>query len=204
MTSGSGFDSAKALPRVPFSNVFSDVSAGSKKTMQADYLKSGSIPVIDQGSKGVAGYTNDSQAMCPVELPVVLFGDHTRRFKFVDHPVAVGADGVKILKARSTLDTRYGFHYLSSLDLPSAGYSRHFKFLKEVSVPLPPLAEQRRIALILDRADELRAMRRRALNHCEELADSIFFDMFGDVSGSVARPLGEVALFFAGASLPAG
>lgn len=46
--------------------------------------------------------------------------------------------------------------------------------LGRLSLPLPPLPEQRRIAEILDRADELRAMRRRALTLLDELADSIF------------------------------
>ena len=47
---------------------------------------------------------------------------------------------------------------------------------------LPPIPEQRRIAAILDQADELRAKRRSALALLDELADSIFIDMFGDIT----------------------
>ena len=47
-------------------------------------------------------------------------------------------------------------------------------------IPLPPLEEQRRIADILDRADALRAKRREALALLDDLAQSIFLDMFGD------------------------
>jgi type I restriction enzyme S subunit len=47
-------------------------------------------------------------------------------------------------------------------------------------IPLPPLPEQRRIAAILDKADELRAKRRAALKRLDELTQSIFLDMFGD------------------------
>jgi len=45
---------------------------------------------------------------------------------------------------------------------------------------LPPLAEQRRIAEILDKADALRAKRRAALAQLDALTQSIFLDMFGD------------------------
>lgn len=45
---------------------------------------------------------------------------------------------------------------------------------------LPPLAEQRRIAEILDKADELRAKRRAAIAKLDSLTQSIFLDMFGD------------------------
>ena len=52
--------------------------------------------------------------------------------------------------------------------------------LKSLQVPLPPIREQRRIAEILDKADELRAKRRAALAQLDTLTQSIFLDMFGD------------------------
>lgn len=52
--------------------------------------------------------------------------------------------------------------------------------LMSLSVPVPPLPEQRRIAAILDKADELRAKRRAALAQLDSLTQSIFLDMFGD------------------------
>ena len=50
----------------------------------------------------------------------------------------------------------------------------------ESKIPLPPLAEQRRIAEVLDRAETLRAQRRQALAQLDALAESIFLDMFGN------------------------
>ena len=66
-------------------------------------------------------------------------------------------------------------------------------------VPLPPLEEQRRIAAILDKADELRAKRRAALDKLDSLTQSIFLDMFGDPGNPPQsmsiRELGDVASF---------
>lgn len=52
--------------------------------------------------------------------------------------------------------------------------------LKSTKLPLPPLAEQKRIAGILDAADALRAKRRESLVQLDTLLKSTFLDMFGD------------------------
>jgi type I restriction enzyme, S subunit len=49
-----------------------------------------------------------------------------------------------------------------------------------VRLSLPPLAEQRRIAVILGRAEALRARRRAALRHFDALIGAMFLDVFGD------------------------
>lgn len=49
-------------------------------------------------------------------------------------------------------------------------------------VVLPPLVEQRKIARILDHMDALRAKRREAIALLDDLAQSIFLDVFGDRS----------------------
>jgi type I restriction enzyme, S subunit len=53
-----------------------------------------------------------------------------------------------------------------------------FQRLAEMPVPLPAIDHQRRIAAILDKADELRAKRRQALAHLDSLTQSIFHSMF--------------------------
>ena len=54
------------------------------------------------------------------------------------------------------------------------------KVLAEFSIPLPPIAEQKRIAAILDKAEELRSLRRKALAELDAIVQSIFLEMFGD------------------------
>ena len=55
---------------------------------------------------------------------------------------------------------------------------------ERLKIPVPPLAEQRRIAEVLDRAEELRAKRRAALAQLDGLTRVIFLDMFGDPSSN--------------------
>ena len=65
--------------------------------------------------------------------------------------------------------------------------------IRRCPIPLPPLAEQKRIAGILDAADALRARRREALAQLDTLLQSTFLDMFGD---PVTNPMGwEVVAF---------
>ncbi len=52
--------------------------------------------------------------------------------------------------------------------------------LDKVTIPLPPLPEQRRIADILDKADSIRRKRQEAIALSEEFLRSVFLDMFGD------------------------
>ncbi|MBW7894877.1 MAG: restriction endonuclease subunit S [Opitutaceae bacterium] len=65
-----------------------------------------------------------------------------------------------------------------------------------MKIPLPPLAEQRRIAEVLDRAEALRAKRRAALAHLDTLTQSLFLDLFGDPAtnpkGFPKRPLASL------------
>lgn len=68
--------------------------------------------------------------------------------------------------------------------------------LQHLRIPVPPLPEQRRVAAILEVAEELRTKRRAAIAQLDTLAQSIFLEMFGDVRLSHKWPtarLGEAA-----------
>ncbi len=173
----------------PFLDVFKDASGGNVKTPQKEFLEEGAIPVVDQGKGLIAGFVNDRSRICKAKPPVIVFGDHTRAIKYVDFEFAMGADGTKVLQPKVESDTKYLYHALNAIEIPAAGYSRHYKFLKETQIPLPPLAEQKRIAGILDAADALRAKRRESLAQLDTLLQSTFLDMFGDpVTNPLALP----------------
>ncbi|MBD2600973.1 MULTISPECIES: restriction endonuclease subunit S [Microcystis] len=165
---------------IPFTKAFKDMTGGQTKIPKGDYLERGDIPIIDQGQDLIGGYTNEYQAVCDIRLPCVLFGDHTKIFKFITKPFALGADGVKVLSEANNIDPKFAYYFLNTLNLPDVGYSRHFRFLKRTFFPLPPLEEQRRIAAILDKADGVRRKRKEAIRLTEELLRSTFLEMFGD------------------------
>jgi type I restriction enzyme, S subunit len=67
------------------------------------------------------------------------------------------------------------------------------EIVSSIEVRLPPLAEQRRIAAILDKADALRRKRKRAIELLDSLTQSIFLEMFGDpVANTHQNPIVEV------------
>jgi type I restriction enzyme S subunit len=73
--------------------------------------------------------------------------------------------------------------------------------LLDLRVPLPSMSTQRRIAESLDQLDALRAKRRRALACLNELAQSIFLEMFGNpASNGSDWPLAKVGDLLASAS----
>lgn len=166
---------------LPFIEAVKDITAGNPKLPRQDYLNAGTYPVVDQGQSLFGGYTDDPGMLANAATPAIVFGDHTRLFKFISEPFCLGADGAKILEPKADLDKKFLYHYLRSLRIESAGYSRHFKFLKENVVPVPSLPEQKRIATILDKADAIRRKRQQAIQLADEFLRAVFLDMFGDI-----------------------
>lgn len=111
------------------------------------------------------------------------------------HAFGFGSTEFHVLRPKAGTDGRYLFHMVwnpffreaaAKNMTGSAGQKRvPTIFFEGYKVPHPPLHEQKRIAAILDKADELRAKRRAALAELDQLTQSIFLEMFGD---PVANP----------------
>ncbi|AEO74722.1 type I restriction modification enzyme specificity subunit [Pseudomonas aeruginosa M18] len=192
-----------------FSDVVTDATAKFTKIKASDYQGQGQYKIIDQGKEPVAGYIDDVGLVNGRLLPIIIFGDHTRALKYVDEPIALGADGAKALYVNPGLaSARYVYYYLRSVQIKEAGYSRHFKFLKEIEIPIPfkgdkpNFDDQIRIAHLLGKVDGLIAQRKQNLHELDDLVKSVFLDMFGDPvrneKGWDTLPFHKVGKFFSG------
>lgn len=124
------------------------------KTKQKEYLSSGTLPIIDQGKFLIGGYSNDVDNELECELPVIVFGDHTKCVKYINFPFVPGADGIKVLKPKEGIYPKYLFYYTQYLTyrIEDKGYARHYQYIEKEDVLLPPLPEQERI---VSRIEEL-------------------------------------------------
>ena len=152
------------------------------KALERSQIQTGDILVSIAGTIGRSGVVpeaapalNCNQAVAILRTNGALFGP------FVRHWIE-SSDAQKQMRAATVTGT------ISNLSLTQLG---------NLQMPVPPMAEQRRIAEVLDRAEALRAKRRAALAQLDTLTQSIFLDLFGDPAmnpkGWPLRALGELA-----------
>ena len=115
---------------------------------------------------------------------------------------------ISILRAnQEKLDQRYLYHWFNSpnTQLLARNCGRQTTNISNmdlerclsIKIPLPPLLAQRRIASILDKADELRQKRQQAIEKLDQLLQATFIDMFGDpvsnTKGWDLKAVGEIS-----------
>ena len=139
----------------------------------------------------------------------VLFGKLRPYLRKIVRPEFSGVCSTDIIPIlpKEGMSRDYLFYFLRTPDIVNLATSRCSganlprlgpKQLASFQIPLPPFAEQKRLAGILDAADALRAKRREALAQLDSLIQSTFLDMFGDPvtnpMGWEVRSLGDLAV----------
>ena len=146
--------------------------SGSKRIPRGTLLLSFKLSIGKRTLSGCDLFTNEAIAALHV----------------LDHDVA---DRDYLYWALGSID------YDRLVDRAAKGKTLNKAKLKILQIPLPPFAEQKRLAAILDAADAVRAKRREALAQLDTLIQSTFLDMFGDPvvnpMGWEERTLGELA-----------
>jgi type I restriction enzyme S subunit len=110
-----------------------------------------------------------------------------------------GSYNVALMKAlpTSAMSKNYLFHLLQEPRLHhyivanserTAGQSGvNLTLLETIKIPVPPLAEQQRIATVLDRTEALRAKRRSTLAQLNSITQSLFVDLLRKVGLDVPK-----------------
>ena len=137
-----------------YSDAVYKISTSKQKLKQKQYLKSGSFPIVDQGQDLIGGYTNDENRVIECDLPVIVFGDHTKIIKLIDFKFAPGADGTKILEPSKYILPQYLkiLTEILAFKIKDNGYARHYQHIEKEFLPLAPLNIQR---AIISKTEEL-------------------------------------------------
>jgi len=144
------------------------------KIKQQEYKEIGKYPVIDQSQNYIAGYTDEKDKLYQAFLPVIIFGDHTRIFKFIDFPFVAGADGIKvILPDNRKFDSKFFYYGMLELNIESRGYNRHYPLLRDKKIPFPPLPEQKKIAVVLSAVQKAKEKTEAVIKATKELKKSL-------------------------------
>lgn len=157
-------------------DIFEDQTRHGRKIKKSDYMEEGKYPIIDQGKEYIGGYTNDELGIYE-DLPCIIFGDHTRIVKYIDRPIFLGADGVKLLKVKdSDINTKYIYYLLNNFSLPNSGYNRHFKYIKDMLYPVISKTLQMEIVEKLESIEKIIALKNEQVKDLELLKNKMFID----------------------------
>lgn len=177
-----------------------EVATIDRKSVQPDDLNRDAwylgLEHIERGGRIIGCDTVESASVSSTKFSFspnhVLFGKLRPNLGKIARPDFGGVCSTDILPIRPgcQVDRSYLAHYLARPDVVEFAAARatganlprlNPKVLERFPVPLPDIAEQRRVAAILDHADALRAKRRQVLAHLDDLTQSIFHDMFGRI-----------------------
>ena len=180
--------------------VFQVASGGTPSRSKEEYFFEGHIPWVKTGElKGKyanipteyitqLGLDNSSAKLFPPKTVLLaMYGATIGACSILSFEAATNQACAAILP-NDKCDESYLYYFLLSIknELISKGLGGaqpniSAGLIKKIKIPLPPLAEQKKIAAILDAADQLRQKDQQLIDHYAALSQSLFLEMFGDV-----------------------
>lgn len=167
------------------------IKGNTTKISADNLLDEGKYPVITQEADNyISGYSNDSNPIS--DLPLIVFGDHTCVFKYVDTEFIRGADGTQLLKTdNKNVLTLFVYYFLQNIKIYNANkYERHFKYLKEIKIPLPPKDIQSRIVSECKELDDEATKARNMQSELKKKIENIMANVQGE-----RKKLGDISPF---------
>jgi type I restriction-modification system DNA methylase subunit/restriction endonuclease S subunit len=178
------FQIANKYPSVILKSLLIDINGAKTKINQGEILQTGAVPVVSQlANKLIEGYTNANSPI--TDVPLIVFGDHSCTIKYIDFHFVRGADGTQLLKIDDSLaKIKYVYYILKNIKIINKGrYERHFKYLKQLKIPLPPLSVQQEIVNACGSFDEKYERTRMSIEEYLRRIEQIFNDMKMTISG---------------------
>ena len=164
--------------RKTIQNLLREIDGHATQIQENEILEEGETAVVTQEQDLlISGYTDEEKVI--IDLPLIVFGDHNCTFKYIDFPFIRGADGTQLLKVDKNEFIPKCFYYLVQLvEIPNRDrYERHFKYLKNLEIPLPPLEIQQQIVNECDAVDQETDQAHRTIaatkQRIEELVSSV-------------------------------
>lgn len=157
-----------------------DIPWASVKDMKGNYL----YATVDSITE--SGVENSATRIIPKENVIIATRMAVGKVAINNIDLAINQD-LKAIYCKGDLDKKYLFYFLKSkanyFEKVSSGATVKgikIEHIKELQIPLPPLPIQKKIAHILDAADSYRQQTKALIDKYDELAQSLFLDMFGD------------------------
>ncbi len=112
------------------------------------------IPVLTANKSFILGYIDEDFGVCK-DTPVIIFDDFTTDSKYVDFHFKVKSSAIKILRAKAGFDLKYIFEAMQLINFAVGDHKRYYiSEYQNIVLPVPPLAEQRKIAEVLSAMDD--------------------------------------------------
>lgn len=130
-------------------------------------------------------------SLLPNDLIISNVGEPGKAFLCPDlgMPMTLGPNSILVRPLRNDFDIRYFYYYTVSKlgqqqieSICSATTQKKFNktSYRSLQFPVPHIDFQKKIADILDKTDELRQNDKKILDKYDQLAQSVFLEMFGD------------------------
>ena len=175
-------------------------SGGTPSRSNNDFFDNGTIPWVKSGELKNRYITNVEEYITDIavknssaklvskgSLLIAMYGATVGEISQLTFDATTNQAICNILPDPSICDVNYLYRFLEALkpyllSRRVGGGQPNISqgVIKDLEVPLPSLSEQRRIASILDKADELRQKRQQAIEKLDQLLQATFIDMFGD------------------------
>lgn len=158
--------------------IFKTINDKPYQVQSCSYFQNGLYDIVDQGKKEIVGFCDYNDKLF-IDVPVIIYGDHTTLVKYREKKFIVGGDGVKLLKSRdSNINLKYLYYALLRYNIKLEGYKRHFSILKEVSLPIFEKCIQDEIAKIMTCIDSYIKLHENKLSSLLSLKSSLLQKMF--------------------------